>query len=273
MSKPKKIIIGVVAGLLGAVIIALIVVAAKLDTIVETGVETVGPKLTKTSINLDKVAIGLLGGSGEVDGLQVGTPEGYKAEYTMKVAHTHLALKPASLLSDKIVIDKIIVEGPEIILEGSLKDNNLTAIQKNVNDAVGGGTAAAPAAEGPAGAQKKLQVNHFELTGAKVHLRLAMLAGKNITITAPDIVLKDLGTGPEGITTGELVKRAMDAMTADILKAAAKSVGELGKEVIGAAGKSAEGAVEAAGSAAKETTEAVGKATEGIKNLFKKKEE
>lgn len=269
MNKSKKIIIGIVAGGLAVLIIAIGVVTAKLDTIVEHGVETVGPKLTKTSIGLDKVAIGLLSGSGEVDGLVVGTPEGFNAEYTMKVAHTHLALKPASLLSDKIVIDKIVIESPEIILEGGLKDNNLTALQKNVTAAAGGGGAAAPASTEPAGEQKKLQVNHFELTGAKVHLRLSMLAGKNVTITAPDVMLQDLGTGPEGITSGELVKRALDAMTADILTAAAKAVGELGKEAVDAAGKAAAGAADAAG---KETKEALDNTTSGIKNLFKKKE-
>lgn len=269
MNKTKKIIVGILAGVLAVFIIALVVVTAKLDTIVEHGVETIGPKLTKTSIGLDKVTIGLLSGSGEVDGLVVGTPADFKAEYTMKVAHTHLALKPASLLSDKIVIDRIVVESPEIILEGGLKDNNLTALQKNVTEAAGGGGAAAPAGAEPSGQQKKLQVNHFELTGAKVHLRLSMLAGKNVTITAPDVMLKDLGTGPEGITAGELVRRAVDAMTADILTAATKAVGDLGKEAVDAAGKAAAGAAEAAGS---ETKEALDKTTSGIKNLFKKKE-
>ncbi len=258
----KKLILGIAGGLLAALIIAVIIVAAKLDSIIEHGVETIGPQLTKTSIALEKVTIGLLSGSGEVDGLVVGSPEGFKAEYTMKVGHTQLAIKPASLLSDKIVIDKIMIAGPEIILEGGLKENNLTAIQKNVSSVVGAGGTTAPAASEPAGAQKKLQVNHFELTGAKVHLRLSMLAGKNVTITAPDISLKDLGTGPEGITAGELTRRAMDVLTANILTAAAKSVAELGKGAADAAGKAATDAV---GSTSKE-------ATEGIKSLFKKKE-
>ncbi len=269
MSKKKKIIIGAAAGVLGAFVIALVILAAKLDTIVEHGVETIGPKLTGTSIALDKVAIGLLGGSGEVAGLVVGSPDGYQAEYTMKVARTHLSIQPSSLLSDKIVVDKIVVDGPEIILEGGLKENNLTAIQKNVTTAVGSGGATAPTAEEPAGAGQKLQVNHFELTGAKVHLRLSMLGGKNLTITAPDIALKDLGTGPDGITTGELVKRALDAMTADILTAAAKSVGELGKDAANAVGAAA---TEAVGATTKETAEAAGKVGESLKSIFKKKE-
>jgi hypothetical protein len=93
-----------------------------------------------------------------------------------------------------------------------------------------------------------------------------MLAGKNVTITAPDIELKDLGTGPEGITGAELTKLALNAITRDVLSAAGKSIGELGKDVTDAANK-------AAGAASKEASEAADKATDGIKNLFKKDKE
>ena len=179
------------------------------------------------------------------------------------------------------------VEGPEIILEGGLSENNLTAIQKNINAAVGA-TGTAPAADEPAGAQKKLQVNLFKLTGAKVHLRLAMLGGRNVTIPAPDFELTDLGTGPEGITAGELVKLAMNALTADVLAASASALSGMGQELADAVAReateragqavkqvtdAADKAVgEALGGATKETTEAVGKATEGIKNLFKRQD-
>jgi hypothetical protein len=268
----KKIILGIAIGLVLVVVLAVVIVASKLDTIVETAIETVGPKLTKTSLQLEKVSIRPLSGGGSVNGLVLGTPEGYKAEYTIKMDKAELSISPGSLLSDKIVVKSIVVESPEIILEGGLKENNLTAIQNNVTAAVGaGGTTQAPATtEGDAAAQKKLQVDHFKFTGARVHLRLSMLAGKNVTITAPDVELTNLGTGPEGITSAELVKLAMTKLTGDILIAAAKSVGELGKEAANAAGKAASDAV---GAAAKESGDAVNKASEGIKNLFNKKKE
>jgi len=267
----KKIILGIAIGLVLVVVLVVVIVASKLDTIVETAIETVGPKLTKTSLQLEKVSLRPLLGSGSVNGLVLGTPEGYKAEYTIKMDKAELSISPGSLLSDKIVVKSIVVESPEIILEGGLKDNNLTAIQNNVTAAVGaGGTAQAPATEGEAAAQKKLQGDHFKFSGAKVHLRLSMLAGKNVTITAPDVELTNLGTGPEGITSAELVKLAMTKLTGDILIAAAKSVGELGKEAANAAGKAATDAV---GAAAKESGDAVNKASEGIKNLFNKKKE
>jgi hypothetical protein len=261
----KKLLLGIVGVVVALLVITVAVVTLKLDSLVKAGVETVGPQLTRT---LEGVKIGILSGSGALNGLVVGTPEGYQAEYTMKMGHASLALQPGSLLSDKLVIKSLVVEGPEIILEGGLNENNLTALQKNINDAVGA-TGTAPAEDEAAGAQKKLQVNLFKLTGAKVHLRLAMLGGRNVTIPAPDIEFTDLGTCPEGITAGELVKRTMNKLTTDVLAAAAKSVANLGKEVTDAASKAATDAI---GGATKESTEAVGKATEGIKNLFKKQD-
>ncbi|MBI1178381.1 hypothetical protein GC207_13175 [bacterium] len=269
--KTKKLIFGILGVLVVVVVVAVLVVALKLDSIVKAGIETVGPQLTKTTVVLDKVTIRPFSGSGAIQGLEIGSPQGYKAEYTMKLGDAKLAIQPGSLMSDKVVIDDIDVEGPEIILEGGLKDNNLTALQKNVNDSVGGttGQPAKPAepAPAPAGAQKKLQVNHFKLAGAKVHLRLAMLGDQNLTITAPDIEMSDLGTGPDGITVAELVQRSLDKLTAEVLTAAAGKITDLGKNVTDMAGKAAS---DAAAAATKESGDAVNKATEGLKNLFKK---
>lgn len=267
--KTKKLIFGIVGVLVIIAILAVVVVALKLDSIVKAGIETVGPQLTKTTVVLDKVALRPFSGSGAVEGLVIGSPQGYKAEYTMKLGNAKLAIQPGSLMSDKVVIDDINVEGPEIILEGGLKDNNLTALQKNVNDSVGGSgeQPAKPAEPAPAGAQKKLQVNHFKLTGAKVHLRMSMLGNQDVTITAPDIEMSDLGTGPDGITVGELVQKSLDKLTAGVLTAAAGKVTDLGKNAADMAGKAAS---DAAAAATKESSNVVNKATEGLKSLFKK---
>lgn len=269
--KIKKLIIGILLVLVALAIIVALVVASKLDAIVKAGIETAGPSLTKTTVQLDDVTLHLFSGSGAIKGLVIGSPKGYNADYTMKLGNAQLALKPSSLFSDKVVIDDLTIEGPEIILQGSLNDNNLTALQKNVNDAVGGGSGQKPSASSTTpsqpGAQKKLQVNHFKLAGAKVHLQLKILGGKEVTVAAPDVEMSNLGTGPDGITAAELVKDSLNKLTEGVLTAAAKSAADLGKEAVGEAGKIATGA---ANEATKDATGAVGKATDGLKNLFKK---
>lgn len=258
----KKLILLIGGGVIALALVALFVVVLSLDKIVKAGVETVGPTLTKTTVTLDGVSIGPIRGFGEIRNLVVGNPEGYQGEYAITLGKAHLDLDPGSLLGDKLVVESMVVEGVDIILEGGLKENNLTAIQKNVASFAGATetTPAEPAPEPAAneGAAKKLQVNHFKIEGAKVHLRLSMLGGGNLTITAPPIEMSDLGTGPDGITVAELVKRAMKELTDDVLIAAGKAVADKGTEALG--------------SAAKESGEAVNKAAEGVKNLFKKKE-
>ena len=68
-----------------------------------------------------------------------GQPRGYKTPSAINVGAASLALKPSSLLSDKIIIKSINVQGPEITFETDLKNNNLSKILANVQEATGGG--------------------------------------------------------------------------------------------------------------------------------------
>ena len=68
----------------------------------------------KVQVKLDSVNLSLLSGSGKVQGLIVGNPEGFKTPQAISVGAASLALQPASLLADKIVVESINVQAPEI---------------------------------------------------------------------------------------------------------------------------------------------------------------
>ena len=104
---------------------------------------------------------------------------------------------------------------------------------------------------------KKLQVDEFLITGAKVHLSMTIFGGKAVSVPLPPITLKDLGAGPEGITAGELTQRILKEVTVETLKAAEKAVSDFGK-----------GAAEVI---TKGGTGSVDKVTKGVGDLFKKK--
>lgn len=224
MKKIKKILWGALIGLLALVIVAVIVVGLFLGKIVKAGVETVGPKLTQTTITLDAVDVSLLTGSAAIKGLVVGNPEGYKAPQAISVGLAAVSVVPTSVLSDKIVVKSVKIEAPEITLEGNpLGANNLKKILDNVNAAT---ASSGPAATNqPTAAQpgKKLEVDDLLITGAKVHL------GTGTTLPVPDIHLTDLGKGPAGITAADLTKRVLDALVSGTLKAVAKNAANIGK--------------------------------------------
>jgi hypothetical protein len=153
------------------------------------------------------------------------------------------------------VIKSVRVEAPEITFELGAGGNNLSKILANVEAATGGKSAPAEAAPG-----KKLQVDEFLITGAKVRVGATALGG-TAPILLPEIRLSNLGTGPDGITAADLTQQVLKVLTDAAVKAAAGAVGEIGK-----------GTVDAAKDIGKTATETVGGAAKGITDIFKKKQ-
>jgi hypothetical protein len=236
MKKLKKIILVGGIAIVVLLIVAVIIVATSLDSIVKKGVESYGPQITKTTVTLDSIHIGLLTGSAKVKGLVVGNPEGYKTPNAISVGLAEVGVNPFSVLSDKIVVRSIHVESPEITFEGGLGGNNLSKIQENVNGvaAVGGPPATTTKAGGkPA---QKIEVDDFLITGAKVHASITGLGGgKELTLDLPPIHLTDLGKGSDGLTPTELTHAMLSAITSATIKAVTDSAMNLGKggEVLG----------------------------------------
>ena len=227
----KKILLGVGIGAIVIIVIAVIVVGFFLGDVVKVGMQTVGPKVTQTSLTVGSVHVGILTGSAGVNDLVLGNPDEYKAKApnAISVGKAAVSVAPFSVLSDKIVIKSVEVRAPEITFEGNpFGANNLQKIMDNVN-AFTGATQAKPADTNPpaAGAPKpakKLEVDDFLISGAKVHFNGA-------TLPLPDIHFTDLGKGPEGITAGDLIKKVLGEITTATVKAVVASVGDAGKAV------------------------------------------
>ena len=251
----KKLFLSVVIVLVVLIVVAVIVAGFFLGTIVKTGMETAGPKITQVSIKVDAVKLTLVTGSAQVKGLVVGNPEGYKTPQAISVGSAAVDVNPFSVLSDKIVIRSVRVEAPEITFEGNpFSGNNLSAIMKNVNAATkGGGSEPTNATTKPAGqAGKKIEVDDFLITGAIVHVSLTGVSGKEMTLPLPDIHLTNLGKGNAGITAADLTRRVLGAITTATVKVVASATTDIGK-----------GAGKAVG-------EGMNKITSGIGGLLKK---
>jgi len=262
MKKIKKILWGLVIVLVVLVVVALIVAGLFLGNLVKAGMQTVGPKITQVPITVDAVHLSLLTGAGKVEGLVVGNPAGYKTPQAISVGVAAVGVNPLSVLSDKIVVRSVEVRNPEITFEGNpFGANNLTKIRDNVNTATASSqqpaTNQTTQAAGKPG--KKLEVDDFLITGAKVHVSLSGMGGKEVTLPLPDIHLTDLGKDADGITAADLTRRVMDALTSATVKAVSNSAKDIGK------------GVENLGKGAGKTVgESVNKITSGLGGLFKK---
>src|SRR5204863_5307755 len=165
-------------------------------------VEAVGPRVTKVDVKLETVNLMLLSGSGKIKGLMVGNPAGYKTAQAIKVDSASLALQPQSILADKVIIKSVNVDGPDINLESDLTSINLKKILANIQETSGSPDKKAAEQSNAAGKPaKKLQVDEFIIRNGKVHVMVSTpLGAQTVNAPLPQINLKDLGTGPEGIT-------------------------------------------------------------------------
>ena len=231
--KIKKILLWIGLGVVVLGFIAVIVVALSLDRIVKKGVEVVGPRIVQVPITLDGIHIGVLSGSATVKNLIVGNPDGYKTPYAVSVGVADVSVNIASALSDKIVIHSIHVDAPEITFEGGLSGNNLGKIMDNLKSppqTAGTSVTNVPVSQGGTATSKKIEVDDFLITGAKVHVVLTSLGGKEMSLTLPTIHLTDLGKGDAGLTPADLIRQVFQAITTTTLASVTTSLGDLSKD-------------------------------------------
>jgi hypothetical protein len=266
----KKIILRVLIALVVMVVLVVLGVRFFMDGAIRQEVQTIGSKLTKVEVKLNSVHISLLSGAGALKGFSMANPQGFSSNSAIAFGTASVALQPSSVLSPKVLIRSVTLEAPEISLEGTLQAINLKEILGNLGSSSGGATEPAkptetrPAETKPAEtkAGKKLEVDDFVVSGGKIHLSLTTpLGSQSGTVPLPEIHLKDLGKGSDGITSTELATLVLNAILEKSLEAGLaaakdiKGVSDLTKGLGGATGG----------------TGAVDKVTKGLGDLFQKK--
>ncbi|MDH3393064.1 MAG: AsmA family protein [Desulfobulbaceae bacterium] len=250
----KKLLIFLVI-LVAAGVGAVISASLFLDKAIINGAETFGPKLTGGPVTIQKVNLNILSGSGEIGGVTIGNPKGFATDAAIKLKTVQIAIEPKSLLSNRIRIKNILIDGPEITYETSLKGTNINKIMTNIQTATGGNARAndteASKQDQPG---KQLLIDDLQIRNGKIRMSATMLKGKALDLTLPDIHLRDIGKKSNGASMEEVAKQVFT---------------ELNKGVATAVGKSTELLGETAKDLQETGKKALGSATEGVKNIFK----
>jgi len=248
----KKLII-IAGSLLAVVAIGALVASLFLGSIVTKAVNRFAPGVTGTKVTLESASLSPLSGSGTLNGLFVGNPEGWKSDKAFSFGKVHVSVVPASLVGDHIIVKEMVIEAPEFVYETKIISSNIKDLLKNIEANIGG-TGEKKPAEQPTtkdGKPLKFEVKSFRLENAKVTLGVGPTA---ITLPMLPLVLTDLGTAEGGITPDQLVTKVMANVLTNITKAVANSALSIG----GATGAAATDA----------TSGAVKKAGAGLKKLF-----
>ena len=234
---------------------AIVSLSIFLDKAIINGVETFGPKLTGGSVTIDKVDLNILSGSGKISGITIGNPHGFATDAAIRLKSVQIAIEPKSLLGDRIRIKNILIDGPEITYETSLKGNNINQIMTNIQTATGDNSKKkSTATQTEAKPGKQLLIDDLRISNGKIRMSVTILKGKALNLPLPEIHLQDIGKKSDGASIDEVSKQVFAAVN--------KGVGT----AVSSSGQALEKTAE---SLKKTGQEALGTASEGVKNIFK----
>lgn len=210
-----KTLFKVLAGLVVVLAIVLVVGVLNLDKGIKAVVETMGPELTKSSVTLSDVDLSLTSGKGSLRGLVVGNPVGFKTKSAFSLGEISLAIDPASITTDTIIINSIRIISPEITYESLKGGTNLDQLQKNVEQAIGsssGGAATKTKGGDEEAAAKKIIIRELTITGGKISYSNPLLGSKPISLPLQPLHLTGIGEKSGGASAGEVVSQVLGAI-------------------------------------------------------------
>ena len=252
----KKIFLFLVILAVAAVAAIYFFGSSVLNKSIKTGVEKYGPEVTQTPVRLDDVSLSILSGNGILSGLYVGNPDGYKSEHIFALGQIEVDIDTSSVFSDKIIINKIIIQKPEISYEKTLMSSNIKALMANIDAFTGSADENAPAATeaAPAEASSSTQVVIKQLVIEDGTIFVGLM-GAGTTVPLPRIEMTNIGEDDNKKSMAEVI----DLILTEVLKSIGPAIAGAG-DFIGEGGK---GVLE-------QGEGALGKATDSIKGLFGK---
>ena len=210
----KKVYLLIIAGLAIVAIALFFLFSNPVGRLVKLVVEKFGPEMTQAVVRVSKVNIST-DGKGTLNGMLLGNPKGFKTDFALKADTVELAIEPASIAQDVVVIHKILIDAPHIIYEKGDGGTNFDTIQHNVEAYLGVEPGKGKKAD--KGESKKMIIDSFIIRNAKVNYNGMM------DLSLPDIELHNIGKKSGGATSAQVVKAIIAELNAKLVLALAKA--------------------------------------------------
>jgi hypothetical protein len=266
--KSIKIILAVVLIVIIAAGVAIYIFAG---SAVKIGIEAGATSALKVGVSVKNVDLSIVAGRIGLQGLVINNPAGYQYQTLLEIKDARAAVAISSLLSDKIDIKEVKLDGINLVIEQKGLTNNLQELINNISK-----PEKDKAVTKSEGAGKKLQIDNLEITNVVVKVKLLPMQGKSGTVELKlsPIRMTNLGSDNK-MDIAELSGKVLVAIAGGVaeqgagvlpdeitgpIRSGLKGIENLGGEALGEGGKVLKEGVD------------IGKGvTEGIQGLFKQK--
>lgn len=236
-------------------------------------VEKGGTRALGVPTTLESASVSPLRGDVSLTGLKVANPPGFDKPAFLVLDHAAIDVKTASLLSDKIEANELLIDGLAITLEEKGGKANYDVILENLKKLQKPGDEKKPEPEPEAKAGKQFVIRTVVLRNLSAEVYLLPIGGPTV-VHVPELVLHNVGEDGQtmdaavaAITQAALaaiVKSGGGLLPPDMLKDLSGGLAGLGKGVLELGGESLKGVGEKAG-------ELIEEAGKGLGDIFKKK--
>ena len=216
-----------VVAVVAAVLVGVAVwVYLSLDQLVKRAIEDYGTEILQAAVTVERVKLAPADGTGELRGLAIGNPKGFRTAHAATAGTIEIAVDPLTVAKDLVVVKRIVVVTPNITYEPGARGSNFDAMQRNIDHYLGADKAGAKRS-----GSRKLIVERLTIKGARLSYSPPVMSGKaSVLFNLPDIQLTNVGKGRGGVTPGELTKIVVDALVARIAEAMGRSAIQRGVE-------------------------------------------
>jgi hypothetical protein len=215
MKALKWIAIGLVV-LVAAVLIGL---AAFLGQTVKSAIETAGPRLIGVPVTLDACQARLLKGELTLRNLSIGNPKGFDSPEAIRLDRLLVKIAWPSLLKSPLVIDRILVESPEINYELGKGKSNIGLILANL-EGTKPPAQSAPEPAAPVKRGKSVIIKELTIASARFTVGIQGTGGAVIPMPLPNIQLTGIGESAGGVTPAEALQAVFRALSRETAGAA-----------------------------------------------------
>ena len=224
-----KKLLKIVGALVVLLVVALVVVYLFAGSIIRPIVESTAGKSLGVPTTLGGADLRAFAGNLTLADLSVSNPKPFEAPQFVALKECSVTLVPSSLLSDKVVISEIRIDGLTLTMEQRGIESNVGAILKNLKAATGTSS----------GGNKQLDIERVILTNTKLSVKTGGIPG--MQAQGIDIVVPTLQINKPTDPDGRLPKLAdlMGQLLTQIAAEAAKNP-QLPKEMQNAFGSAAD---------------------------------
>lgn len=206
--------------LIGIIIILCAALYFARNTLIARSVEKIAPSFTGTPVALESVDLQIFKGTLSLRNLKVGNPQGFSQKDIFAVDKVDVALKPLSLLGNKIVIKNITVDGVTLNYEIVGNKSNLSVIQDNLSGNVKKPVQQSKANAAPKDEKSSKSVVIDSLLIENVRAG-AYVSGVGMTLALPSVRLTDIGKSKPS-TMRDVIEKVLTVFSKETVSAISK---------------------------------------------------